>query len=142
MESTVENSTPVFDQNFQSNETAPSDLMVNSTNTINYEELHSSTQETSKRVQDVEEMNSRPEIEKTVELNDFPKVQKEHLLEMASAVADVLTNDSEQIDTNLDGDLICRNQFLTSYLEEQKKIMNQLHIELSGSVSIYVLYQL
>lgn len=88
----------------------------------------------------MQEINLTTDIEKKVELNDFPKVQKEHLLEMASAVADVLTSDSEHIDTTLDCDLMYRNQFLSSCLEEQKKIVNELHLELSNSVSIYIAY--
>ena len=135
LEPTTENNTHVSDQNFQTNVTIPADLAVDARSAINHEGLQNSMEETAKSVQEHKEINSRPEIEKTMELSDFPKVQKEHLLEMASAVANVLTNDSEHVENNLDCDLMCRNQFLSSYLEEQKKIVNELHIELSESHS-------
>ncbi|CAK9807895.1 Golgin subfamily A member 2 [Anthophora plagiata] len=90
---------------------------------------------TNKFTQDIQEMTMTPELKKTMDLNDFPKVQKEHLLEMASAVADVLTNEPEHTETSLDSDLMCRNQFLSSYLEEQRKMINDLHIELSNAHS-------
>ena len=135
LEPTTENNTHVSDQNFQTNVTIPADLAVDARSAINHEGLQNSMEETAKSVQEHKEINSRPEIEKTMELSDFPKVQKEHLLEMASAVANVLTNDSEHVENNLDCDLMCRNQFLSSYLEEQKKIVNELHIELGESNS-------
>ncbi|XP_076665638.1 golgin subfamily A member 2 [Andrena cerasifolii] len=135
LEPTSENNTHVSDQNFQTNVTIPADLMLDARSAINHERPQNSMEETAKSVQEHKEIDSRPEIEKTVELSDFPKVQKEHLLEMASAVANVLTNDSEHVENNLDCDLMCRNQFLSSYLEEQKKIVNELHIELSDSHS-------
>lgn len=57
---------------------------------------------------------------------------------MASEVANVLTNDD--IDrcepVSLDFDLKDRNQFLTTCLEEQKQLVNDLHIEISCCVSI------
>lgn len=138
LEPASENNAHVFDENFQTNATISADLTVNARSAINDERPQNSMEETAKSVQEHKEINSRPEIEKTVELSDFPKVQKEHLLEMASAVANVLTNDSEHVENNLDCDLMCRNQFLSSYLEEQKKIANELHIELSDSVSKYI----
>ncbi|XP_011630307.1 golgin subfamily A member 2 [Pogonomyrmex barbatus] len=62
-------------------------------------------------------------------------VQKEYLLEMASEVANALTDDtdhSEPITVNsFDLDLNCRNQFLNSCLEEQKQLVNDLHIQVS-----------
>ncbi|CAL1676309.1 unnamed protein product [Lasius platythorax] len=59
-------------------------------------------------------------------------VQKEHLLEMASEVANVLTDDTDHSDPSLfDIDLKCRNQFLTTCLEEQKQLVNDLHIQVS-----------
>lgn len=64
-------------------------------------------------------------------------VQKEHLLEMASEVANVLTDDmdeSESILGNLDAK--CRSQFVNTYLEEQKQLVNDLHIRVSRYVSI------
>ena len=113
---------------FQTNVTIPAYSAVNARSAISHQGPQNSMEETAESVQD-------EKIEKTMELSDFPKVQKEHLLEMASAVANVLTNDSAHVENNLDCDLMCRNQFLSSYLEEQKKIVNELHIELSESVS-------
>jgi len=69
--------------------------------------------------------------------NGSPMVQTEHLLEMASEVANVLTDDTDHSDPSLFGsDLKCRNQFLTTCLEEQKQLVNNLHIEVSRYVSI------
>lgn len=63
-------------------------------------------------------------------------VQTEHLLEMASEVANVLTDDTDHSDPSLfDIDLKCRNQFLTTCLEEQRKLANDLHIQVSRCVS-------
>ncbi|XP_070161136.1 golgin subfamily A member 2 [Polyergus mexicanus] len=59
-------------------------------------------------------------------------VQTEHLLEMASEVANVLTDDTDHSDPSLfDNDLKCHNQFLTTCLEEQKQLVNDLHIQVS-----------
>ena len=123
-------------QEFQKNEVSSVNLVATSENAINHDKVHYSVEETT-NTETIQEMNI-PEMEKKVDLNDFPKVQKEHLLKMASAVADVLTNESEYAETSLDSDLICQNQFLSSYLEEQKKIVNELHIELSNAVSIHI----
>lgn len=69
--------------------------------------------------------------------NGPPTVQMEHLLEMASEVANVLTDDTDHSDPSLfSSDLKCRNQFLTTCLEEQKHLVNDLHIEVSRYVSI------
>ncbi|XP_076638697.1 golgin subfamily A member 2 [Colletes latitarsis] len=130
---TFENNTHVINQDFQKNETMPNSLKVNTETIVNHKESQNSVEETIKPNQEMQEINVRSEIEKKVELNNFPKVQKEHLLEMASAVADVLTNDSEHVETTLDCDLTCHNQFLSSCLEEQKKVVNELHMELSNS---------
>lgn len=126
------NKTQVVNQNFQGNELISTASMTNAENTINPEESHNFVENTS---QETEEINLKTETEKKIELNDFPKVQKEHLLEMASAVENILTNDSESTATTLDCDLVCRNQFLSSYSEEQKKIATELHIELSNARS-------
>lgn len=62
--------------------------------------------------------------------NGSPMIQTEHLLEMASEVSNVLTDDTDHSDPSLfDSDLKCRNQFLTTCLEEQKQLVNNLHIE-------------
>nr|XP_012145130.1 PREDICTED: golgin subfamily A member 2 [Megachile rotundata] len=122
----------VIDQDFQGNELTPPASTTNAENAINHKELLNSVENTT---QETQEINLKPEIEKKIDLNDFPKVQKEHLLEMASAVENILTNDSESTATTLDCDLVCRNQFLSSYLEEQKKIATELHIELSNARS-------
>ncbi|XP_078034982.1 golgin subfamily A member 2 [Augochlora pura] len=132
---TSSNGKSVPDQNFQRNETLSVDAIINTENTVNHDNLHNVIEETAKPIQDIAQVKLNSEVENKVELSDFPKVQKEHLLEMASAVADVLTNDSEHSETTLDCDLVCRNQFLNSYLEEQKKNINELHIELSNSHS-------
>nr|XP_033324127.1 golgin subfamily A member 2-like [Megalopta genalis] len=132
---TSANGKSVPDQNCQRHETPSVDTIINTENTINVDNLHNVVEEIAKPVQDIAQAKLNSEVENKVELSDFPKVQKEHLLEMVSAVTDVLTNDSEHSETNLDCDLVCRNQFLSSYLEEQKKNINDLHIELSNSHS-------
>ncbi|XP_076757423.1 golgin subfamily A member 2 [Xylocopa sonorina] len=130
-----ENNTHVLHQNCESNEVVPTDSVVNPENTVIPEDLQNPTEDAAKPTEDVQEINLKPEAEKAVDLNDFSKVQKEHLLEMASAVADVLTNETENTETSLDYDLVWRNQFLSSCLDEQKNIVNELHIELSNARS-------
>ncbi|CAK9807897.1 Golgin subfamily A member 2 [Anthophora plagiata] len=132
---TSENSMHIVEQHFQVNEALPTDSATTSENVTNHEKLQNTSNNTNKFTQDIQEMTMTPELKKTMDLNDFPKVQKEHLLEMASAVADVLTNEPEHTETSLDSDLMCRNQFLSSYLEEQRKMINDLHIELSNAHS-------
>ncbi|XP_076657436.1 golgin subfamily A member 2 isoform X2 [Halictus rubicundus] len=132
---TCANGKSVPDQNFQRNDTPSVDTIVNTENTMNHEGSPRVAEETAKPMQEASQAKLNSGVENKVELSDFPKVQKEHLLEMASAVADVLTNDSEHSETTLDCDLVCRNQFLSSCLEEQKKIDNELYIELSNSHS-------
>lgn len=122
-------------ENFQRNETPSIDAIVNTENTMNHEGSHNMVEETAIPMQEMPQVKLNSGVENKLELSDFPKVQKEHLLEMASAVAEVLTNDSEHPETTLDCDLMCRNQFLSSCLEEQKKIDNELYIELSNSHS-------
>ncbi|KAL7300872.1 hypothetical protein TKK_0006427 [Trichogramma kaykai] len=61
-------------------------------------------------------------------------LQKEYLLQMANDVANVLehdlgANDSVNSSTHY-SDLEEKNQFLTQCLEEQKRMVNQLHIQL------------
>jgi len=65
-------------------------------------------------------------------------VQKEYLLEMASEVAHALTDNTDHNEppNSFDLDLKCRNQFLNSCLEEQKQLVNDLHIQVSRYVSI------
>lgn len=58
-------------------------------------------------------------------------VQKEHLLEMASEVANVLTDTDHSDPSLFDIDLKCRNQFLTTCLEEQKQLVNDLHVQVN-----------
>lgn len=64
--------------------------------------------------------------------------QKEHLLEMASEVAHALTDDTDHSEppSSLNLDLKCRNQFLNSCLEEQKQLVNDLHVQVSRYVSV------
>lgn len=64
-------------------------------------------------------------------------VQKEHLLEMASEVANILTDDIDDNESTLGNlDAKCRYQFVNTYLEEQKQLMNDLHVRISCYVSI------
>jgi len=73
----------------------------------------------------------------TVSLNGSSAMQKEHLLEMASEVANVLTDNTDHTEPTLfDLDLKCRNQFLSTCLEEQKQLVNDLHVQVSRYVSI------
>lgn len=68
-----------------------------------------------------------------------PTVQKEYLLEMASEVAHVLTEDTDhsELPSSFNLDLKCqKNQFLSSCLEEQKQLVNDLHIQVSRYVSM------
>lgn len=123
-------------QEFQKAEVLSTNSVVTSENTINHDKVHYSTEETI-NTESVQEINTSEAASK-VDFYDLPKVQKEHLLEMASAVADVLTNESEHIETSLDTDLMYHNQFLSPYMEEQKKVVNELHIELSNAVSVYM----
>ncbi|XP_060826118.1 golgin subfamily A member 2-like [Bombus pascuorum] len=120
-------------QEFQKDEALFTDSLVTSENTINHDNVHYSTEETI-NAESVQEINTSEATSK-VDFYDLPKVQKEHLLEMASAVADVLTNESEHTETSLDTDLMYHNQFLSPYMEEQKKVVNELHIELSNARS-------
>lgn len=119
-------------QDFKNSEIASVDP-VSITENTNHEQSQNSMEDT---VQDVQRINMNAEVEKRqMDLTDFPKVQKDRLLDMASAVADVLTNESDNVEASLDSDPVCRNQFLSSYLEEQKKTINELHIELSSAHS-------
>lgn len=120
-------------QAFQKND-ALMNTIVTSENIINYNELNCSMED----INSMKGNNIISKLEEKLNLNEFPIVQKEHLLEMASAVENVLTNESEYIETSFDFDLINHNQFLNSYLEEQKKIVNELHIKLNNAVSIYI----
>lgn len=68
----------------------------------------------------------------TASSNGPSAVQKEHLLEMASEVANILTGDTDHSEPiPFDDDLKCRNQFLSTCLEEQKQLVNDLHIQVS-----------
>lgn len=120
-------------QEFQKDEVLSTNSVVTPENTINHDKVHYSTEETI-NTESVQEINTSEAASK-VDFYNLPKVQKEHLLEMASAVADVLTNESEHIETSLDTDLMYHNQFLSPYMEEQKKVVNELHIELSNARS-------
>jgi ABC-type antimicrobial peptide transport system ATPase subunit len=69
--------------------------------------------------------------------NSSGSLQKEHLLQMANAVANVLVDEVNIEDTALANcDLEQKNQFLTCCLEEQKKVVSQLHIQVSQYVSL------
>lgn len=139
METSKDNS-----QEFQKNDVVMNSMVTseniklsNIISNINYNELNCSMENTNS-MKDTQENNVISKLEEKLNLNEFPKIQKEHLLEMASAVENVLTNEFEHIETSLDFDLMNHNQFLNSYLEEQKKIVNELHIKLNNAVSIYI----
>ncbi|XP_001601237.1 golgin subfamily A member 2 [Nasonia vitripennis] len=69
-------------------------------------------------------------------INTSSSLQKEHLLQMANAVADVLVDEQSLDETALNNcDLEQRNQFLTCCLEEQKKIINELNMQIGQSNS-------
>ncbi|XP_014206904.1 golgin subfamily A member 2 [Copidosoma floridanum] len=59
-------------------------------------------------------------------------LQKEQLLQMANTVANILVDEKRLDESTLNHcDLEQKNQFLTTCLEEQKKLVNQLDIQLS-----------
>ncbi|XP_046467621.1 golgin subfamily A member 2 isoform X2 [Neodiprion pinetum] len=60
-------------------------------------------------------------------------LQKEYLLQMTSAVTNILSSDMESKDVpqELTSDLEQRNQFLAFCLQEQKELVNRLHLEVS-----------
>lgn len=73
--------------------------------------------------------------------NKTSVVQKEHLLEMASEVANVLTdnidhNEATTYDVSNALDLKYHNEFLSTCLQEQQQAVNDLHIQVSHYVSI------
>ncbi|XP_018337063.1 PREDICTED: golgin subfamily A member 2-like [Trachymyrmex septentrionalis] len=89
--------------------------------------IHSRLQSDSQYVGNDEKYNLN------ITASNGPTVQKEYLLEMASEVAHVLTDDIDHSEppSSLDFDVKCRNQFLSSCLEEQKQLVNDLHIQVS-----------
>ncbi|XP_063983451.1 golgin subfamily A member 2 [Diachasmimorpha longicaudata] len=63
---------------------------------------------------------------------DSPSLQKQHLLQMASEVANALVDsENETASPPIHSDLEYQNQFLTTCLDEQKRLVNQLHIQVS-----------
>ncbi|KAJ8679773.1 hypothetical protein QAD02_015560 [Eretmocerus hayati] len=65
-------------------------------------------------------------------LSTSNSLQKEHLLQMANAIEDAVVEKHNWDEAKLSTyDLEQRNQFLTSCLEEQKKLVHQLHIQVS-----------
>ncbi|XP_015108705.1 golgin subfamily A member 2 [Diachasma alloeum] len=63
---------------------------------------------------------------------DSPSLQKQHLLQMASEVANALVDsETETSSPAIHSDLEYRNHFLTTCLDEQKRLVNQLHIQVS-----------
>uniref|UniRef100_A0A0C9RFM4 Golga2 protein n=1 Tax=Fopius arisanus TaxID=64838 RepID=A0A0C9RFM4_9HYME len=63
---------------------------------------------------------------------DSPSLQKQHLLQMASQVADALVDaENEGSSMPISSDLEYQTQFLTTCLDEQKRLVNQLHIQVS-----------
>jgi len=61
---------------------------------------------------------------------------KEHLSEMASEATKMLKDDIDHSEPNSDLNLKCSNQFLSTSLEEQKQVVNDLYIQLGHYVSI------
>ena len=71
-------------------------------------------------------------------LRDSSFTQKEHLLQMTSAVAEALVDGNNSDETELLSALTDKNQFLTTCLQEQTKLVNQLHSQVSLQVSINI----
>lgn len=65
-------------------------------------------------------------------INNLSSLQKQHLQQMATDVENVLTENenSSEIPT-ISSDLKGKNEFLTACLEEQKRLVNQLHVKVS-----------
>ncbi|XP_024946857.1 golgin subfamily A member 2 isoform X2 [Cephus cinctus] len=64
-------------------------------------------------------------------LNHSASLQKERLLQMASAVADALVDHPDNDESGHTSDLEYQNQFLVSSLQEQKELVNRLHIQVA-----------
>lgn len=97
--------------------------------------LHESGNATHSRLQpDVQSVGNDGRYSFSVAASNGPSTaQTEYLLEMASEVAQALTSDTEHGEplSSFDLDLNCRNQFLSSCLEEQKQLVSDLHIQVS-----------
>ncbi|XP_046736998.1 golgin subfamily A member 2-like [Diprion similis] len=81
-----------------------------------------------------ESTNDRSHIHTEYEsLAGSQALQKEYLLQMTSAVTNILTSEMEnkEVPQELTSDLEQRNQFLASCLQEQKELVNRLHLEVS-----------
>jgi len=63
-------------------------------------------------------------------------VHREHLLEMTSETK-MLKDDIGHTEPNSDLNLKCSNQFLSTSLEEQKQVVNDLYMQLGHYVSIF-----
>ncbi|XP_012279580.1 golgin subfamily A member 2 isoform X2 [Orussus abietinus] len=81
---------------------------------------------------EVETLQLKDQHLKYIGFNKFASAQKEHLMQMASAVEDVLIDNTEDSKgSTLDSDLEYRNQFLVSCIEEQKQLVTELHMQVS-----------
>ena len=79
-----------------------------------------------------------PNIALNATSNSLSSHQKEHLLQMADAVANVLDHEQGFEDSELNNCVLKqKNQFLINCLEEQKQVIHQLNLQLSQVVSIY-----
>ena len=70
-------------------------------------------------------------------LEDPSLLQTEHLLQMASSVVNALEDNNESTESESLSNLIEKNEFLNISLEEHKKLVNQLHSQVSRQVSIH-----
>jgi len=68
--------------------------------------------------------------------NGSSTVHREHLLEIASETTKMLKDDIDHNEPNSDLNLKCSNQFLSTSLEEQKQVVNDLYMQLGHYVSI------
>lgn len=83
----------------------------------------------------LQEINSdRKDSSHTLYNSSF--LQKEHLLQMASSVAEVLVNVNDFNETSTMNNLIDKNQFLTKCLQEQANLISELHGQVCRYVSI------
>lgn len=122
-----ENFIVLSDQDVGNNTLVP--LATASENVPNHKEtVNSTVGEISNSNEDIDSKLSND----IASVENIPTAQKKHLLEMASAVANALTNDSEHVESSLDCELASRNQFLNSHLEEQKRTVTALHMEVSN----------
>lgn len=122
-------SSDITEKNILTLESCVEDATLNESNDKNATNLHFQPDSHLIENNDKYNLNIAP-------LNGSSITQKEHLLEMASEVANVLTNTEHIEPTLFDIDLKYHNQFLNTRLEEQKQLINDLHIQVSCYVSM------